>query len=95
MRTFLIIFMVLGFLSVDSATNTASAQQNTRLFQSLNVLNSSKPLQNPRYTKSEDVMKNRLLDNSNRVVGEVKDVLLNGKGGVESLYVEFDRLHLR
>ncbi len=57
--------------------------------------NRLKPLQNPRYERSEDIIKRRVTDSKNKVIGEVKDVLFDQGGHVRSLYVDFDRLNLR
>lgn len=57
--------------------------------------NSIKPLQNPRYERSEKIVKRRVTDRKNKVIGEVKDVLFNKGGKVKSIYVDFDRLNLR
>jgi len=57
--------------------------------------NSIKPLQNPRYERSEKIIKRRVTNRKNKVIGEVKDVLFNHGGKVKSIYVDFDRLNLR
>lgn len=57
--------------------------------------NRIKPLQNPRYERSSQIMKRRVTDSKNKVVGEVKDILFDRGGRVTSLFVDFDRLRLR
>ncbi len=61
----------------------------------LSELNRAKPLQNSRYTSAEKLLKSRVVDSKNKVVGELEDVLITGSGEVTSILVSFDRLHLR
>ena len=58
--------------------------------------NRLKPLQNPRYEQSEEILDRRILDSKNKTIGVVKDVIFDTRNGrVKSLYVDFDRLRLR
>lgn len=93
MRQLTTIFLSLMMLMVSA--HVADAQSNTRIFDSLNYLNRSKPLQNPQFDRADDVLDHHILDGNNRVVGEVEDILLDGNGTVTSLNVELDRLHIR
>lgn len=87
---FLCAFMVVGTHAVWAldATQVLSFQ-NT-----LSELNRLKPLQNPRHVLAQDMLNRHIIDNKNKVVGEVDDLIIDGNGDVESLLVTFDRLRL-
>ena len=95
MRGFLMIFLAFSVLSMPVTVDSAWAQTGNRLYDSLNFLNRQKPLQNPRFQRADQVLKNRILDRSNRVVGEVNDILLTSNGDISTLNVELDRLRVR
>jgi sporulation protein YlmC with PRC-barrel domain len=63
-------------------------------FQRLTEFNRAKPLQNPHYEHLGDVLDRRVLDNKNKVVGEVRDILVTQNGSIDSIRVDFDRLRL-
>ncbi len=56
--------------------------------------NRTKPLQNPYNERSEEIIKRRVTDSKNKVIGEVKDILFNEKGNITSVYVDFNRLNM-
>lgn len=62
--------------------------------EALAELNRIKPLQNPRYDTSKEILNRRILDRKNKVVGEVRDVILNDNGSISFLNIDFDRLNL-
>lgn len=93
-RSFTMVFAVLVTLFFMTPSGAARAQDTGGLFQNLNILNKSKPLQSPQYQHGANILKSRVLDSRNRVVGEVNDVVLTDKGGIQALNVEFDRLRL-
>lgn len=83
-------FLVLTFmLSVP-----ALAQDYNHTLETLNNFNRIKPLQNPEYEHADDLLERRVLDRKNKVVGEVRDILLNTNGSISSIAVEFNRLRL-
>lgn len=75
---------------------TAQAQNNpyNQFLKALGEVNRIDPKQNPEYETSENILKRKMVDNTNKVVGEVQDVILNGNGAVSALAVDFDRIHL-
>lgn len=73
---------------------SAGAQSFNPVVESLITLNRVNPVQNPEYDRSRDILNRRILDRKNRVIGEVKDVLLKDSGGISSLNVDLNRLHL-
>lgn len=74
----------------------ALAQQvgNSDFYGSVTGLNRIKPLQNPEYQSSDKIVGRKILDNKNKVLGTVKDIVLTTNGSVSALYVDFDRLRL-
>lgn len=73
------------------------AEISTLAFQeSLTGLNRIKPLQNPKLEKAGEMLGRKVIDRQNRIVGQVKDVLIKAEDGqTSSLQVSFDRLRLR
>ncbi|MGH1398274.1 MAG: PRC-barrel domain-containing protein [Alphaproteobacteria bacterium] len=72
----------------------ATAQDISRELQQLSAVNRINPLQNPEFSRSEDIFDRRVLDRKSKVVGEVKDILVHKNGSLESMAVDFDRLRL-
>jgi sporulation protein YlmC with PRC-barrel domain len=57
-------------------------------------INRAHPLQNPKYETATDILGRRMLDRKNKVVGSIKDIVLNQTGGIAFLDVDFDRMKL-
>lgn len=95
MRSFLMIFLAISMLCAPVMVGAASAQSNSRLSDSLSFLNRTKPLQNPRFDRAKDVLDKRVVDNSNRVVGDVNDILLSNNGNISSINADLNRLRIR
>ncbi len=76
--------------------NPAMAQDITysRYLENLNQINKARPEQSPKFQASKDILNDRILDSTNRVVGEVKDLLLTRSGSIENLNANFNRLKL-
>ncbi|MCK5375143.1 MAG: PRC-barrel domain-containing protein [Alphaproteobacteria bacterium] len=98
-----IFFLLVGAFcfsfTVLSGCYQAKAEEPTAakimgLQKTISEYNRIKPLQNPRYEESSEILKRRVIDSRNKVIGEVQDVLFDRYGRVTSLYVEFDRLNL-
>ena len=86
---FTLISMVLCLIAFP-----ASAEQYGRTLEMINQLNEIKPLQNPGYESADEVLKRRVLDQKNKVVGDVKDVILKDNGSISHLQIDFNRLRL-
>jgi len=82
------------FFVSDYARADAGAAEALVFRNKIADYNRLKPLQNPRYVRSSKILKRRVADSKNKVIGEVNDILFNQDGQVESLYVDFDRLNL-
>jgi sporulation protein YlmC with PRC-barrel domain len=80
-----------------AAISPAVAQDTPEYFSALdtiNRINKSKPQQRAGQDSVKEVIKGRILDSRNKVVGEIKDVILDRNGAISQLDVEFDRLRL-
>lgn len=62
--------------------------------QEIAAINRIDPLQNPEYEESQDLLKRRMLDRKNKVVGSVRDIVINGNGSIAYVDVDFDRMNL-
>ena len=60
----------------------------------INRTNDYRPEQSPKHERSREIFSDRVLDKTNRVVGEVRDVVLDKNGVIQSVDIEFDRLRL-
>lgn len=91
------LFMTGAIIALGIFPFSAFAAMDTVKFQeSLNALNRLKPLQNPQYQKSSAILHGNVIDQQNKVIGQIDDVLVLSDGGaVMSLQVTFDRLQLR
>lgn len=85
---FALVILLLGPIKL------ADAASYSRVFEMISELNDSDPLQDPGYERSADVLDRRVLDSKNKVVGEVKDIILGSNGNISSLNVDFNRLRL-
>ena len=85
------------FSSPVLAKDAESAAKLAQFQTALSEMNRLKPLQNPRYKLSDDILNRRLIDQHKKVVGEVQDAVIDisDNGKITSLLVDFDRLHLR
>lgn len=95
MRLYLILSVVLSVFAM-SLFNTAVAQSTDYMasLEKLNRINSYRPEQSPRHERSREIFSDRVLDRTNKVVGEVRDLILTRNGSIAHLDVEFDRLRL-
>jgi sporulation protein YlmC with PRC-barrel domain len=72
----------------------AVAEEYAPAYDTIVKMNRIQPLQNPDLSKSADIINRRMLDRTNKVVGEVRDVLVSPNGSIEALNVDFNRLRL-
>ena len=93
MRLALILTVFLSTMSFAAPTFAQSASY-MRAFEHLEKINSYRPEQSGRHERSRDVLSKRLLDDTNRVVGEIDDVILHRSGAINMLNIDFDRLRL-
>lgn len=88
MRFLLTISMILAF------TGSAMAQSYTEMYEQVSTINRVQPLQNPTYKRTYEVLNRKVQDRKNKVVGEVKDILISKYGPVEALNLDLNRLRL-
>ncbi len=95
MRCIIFILAVLCCANLPS-DSFANSLERAQFEAKINKINRLKPLQNPRYELSKDILARSIVSRQNRVVGDVHDVLIDLNGGtVTTLLTDFDRLHLR
>ncbi len=90
-----LLFILSIMLFSFSAPVMAENARMTKALQRLEEINSYRPEQSSKHERSKDVLDNRVLDKTNRVVGEVNDVILTRNGSISSLNVNFNRMKLR
>lgn len=84
-------------LALALVSSPAAAQQTPAYFSALDTLNSinrSKPQQRASQQGVKELISDRMLDSRNKVVGEIKDIILDRNGAIAQLDVEFSRLRL-
>lgn len=79
---------------ICAVSGSAFAQSYTEMYEQISTINRVQPLSNPSYARTYEVLTRKVQDRKNRVVGEVKDVLISKYGPVEALNVNLDRLNL-
>ncbi len=88
----LAIITLFAFVPFEAGAQGASYNQ---YLEQLSTLNRVDPNQKPSYDSGNEILKRRIIDNKNKVVGEVRDVILTPNGSISLLSVEFNRLRLR
>lgn len=66
----------------------------TRTWEELDKIDAARPLRSAKYKDAKDMLSARILDETNRVIGEVDDIILDRNGAITQLTVDFDRLRL-
>ena len=96
MRAYILIFAVFASLGLASLTHARADHHDGSLgFQTeINKINRLKPLQNPRNETASTILDRHVLDSGSKVIGEVTDLVIDTKGSVRSVLVDFDRLRL-
>lgn len=87
-------FFIILLLSLIPMTNLSYGQSLNRFTDSLMEMNRIHPLQRPDYDRLEEILKRRILDNKNKVVGEITGMRLTENGNIAYLSVDFNRLRL-
>ena len=71
-----------------------AAQEYNTTLEAINQMNDIKPLQNPGYERADEILKRRVLDQKNKVVGDIRDIVVKENGSIDQLRVDFNRLNL-
>lgn len=85
----ILLTIVLCLLSMPGLAQEYNA--SVRIITDMNKLPA---IQNPYYERAEKILSRRVIDNKDRVVGEVQDVIFLRNGGLKSVKVDFNRLNL-
>ena len=87
--------IVLMFIAVFVLCAPAvQAQDYGRMFEAISELNVGNPSRDPRFDTLEDVMDRRVQDKKHKVVGNVESILVNDRGDIEAIQIDFNRLRL-
>lgn len=89
-RLFLVTLLVC-FAATSAYAGAAVYNPKT---QQITTLNRIDPLQSPQYESGADVLKRRMLDRKNKVVGSIRDIVINENGNISYIDVDFDRMKL-
>ena len=85
--------LAVTFIALTAMPHSVMAQSN-RALEQLSDLNRINPLQNPEFDRADKVLKRKIIDRKNKVVGRVQDVVINKNGTIASIKTDFDRLRL-
>lgn len=97
MRVILIcLLFVIGFNVPVLAKDRIRLGDNpyTQNIDELRRINNYRPEQSSRHTKAKKILGSRVLDSTNRVVGEVNNLILDRSGSINMLDVDFNRMRL-
>lgn len=72
----------------------AQAQEYNRALEMITQLNKIDPQQNPGLDSADEILKRRVLDQKNKVVGDVLDIVIKDNGSITAMQVDFNRLRL-
>ena len=86
--------LALVYFLLCVAAMPVSAQSYSQTVESIARLNDYKPLQNPALERGSELLGHKVIDGKNRVIGEVRDIIVQPNGGIQFLNVEFNRLQL-
>lgn len=86
--------LVLALILSLYAPLSLMAQSIDPYLNTLNQYNRIKPLQNPLWKRSSKVLKGKITDNSNRVIGKIEDILVSPEGAIESIKGDLNRLRI-
>lgn len=85
--------LVIAIITITATPSVTMAQSN-RALEQLSDLNRINPLQNPKFDRADKVLKRKIIDRKNKVVGRVQDIVIHKNGTIASIKTDFDRLHL-
>lgn len=87
------IFLTLLILvTVSHAARAQTAMENAIYTKEIKELNHSNPLQRGDFEKSHDILKRTIMDDTNKTLGDVTDIILTNEGTISALNSTLDRL---
>lgn len=72
----------------------AQELEDSRVLEKLAALNRLPPLRSSEFDLGREVIGRKIIDRKNKVVGEIKDVIIDSNGNVGTYLVSFDRLKI-
>ena len=93
-RALLAAVVVAAFIPALAQAQNTKGVGYVRALDLINRTNDYRPEQSPKHEKSKEIFSDRVIDKTNRVVGEVRDVVLDKNGVIQSLDIDFNRLRL-
>ncbi|MGN7437489.1 MAG: PRC-barrel domain-containing protein [Alcanivorax sp.] len=96
MKTNVFLLAVIASFGLASFTHASADHHEgaVGLQKEIMSINRLKPLQNPRNERTANILDRHVLDSGSKVIGEVTDLVIDAKGAVRSVLVDFDRLRL-
>lgn len=89
-----LILIVLALFALPSGPLYAQDLTITPAWEQLDEIKKSKPAQNAKYIDAQTILSGRILDRTNRVIGDVEDALVDQNGAIKKLTIDFNRLRL-
>jgi sporulation protein YlmC with PRC-barrel domain len=89
----LLTFILSAAMTLSLAAG-ASAQSLDPYYETLAQYNSIAPKQNPQWEGAESTMKSNIQDNKNKVIGDLKNIIVSENGSIQSLEVDLNRIQL-
>ena len=87
---FILMLALLGTAPVAHGSEALKQQY----LQELQEINARNPARSSQYEDLANIRDDKILDSTNRVVGEVNDILLSQQGNIEYMNIDFNRLKL-
>ena len=97
MRVILIcLLLVIGFNTPVLAKDRIRFGEKpyTQNIDQLKRINNYRPEQSARHMRARKILGSRMLDSTNRVVGEVNDLILDRSGSINMMDIDFNRMRL-
>ncbi|MEZ5815390.1 MAG: PRC-barrel domain-containing protein [Alphaproteobacteria bacterium] len=86
--------ILLTVLAVIFCFSETAMAQGTSYMTELDRLMKVNAVQAGKHVPSKEILNGRILDSTNRVVGELRDVILDRNGAIAMLDVDFNRINL-
>lgn len=87
-------FIITLLIAFTMLVPSVQAQDYGRMFEDVSELNIGDPLRNSRFDRLEKILKRKVQDKKHKVVGEVKNLLVDDRGAIEAIEIDFNRLRL-
>lgn len=95
MRLMLILLPFFFIVPNPAYSADQKSAQLMKAVERIDAINKRRPEQNNRHERAKDVLSARVLDRTNRVIGEVRNVILDRNGTIAFLNIEFNRMQMK